>query len=215
VVQDGDYGYRYKHGRTGIHPFIAWNGELLGTLPMVHGTGEGPCEVIHFNSPTFPKEYRGRLLVTSWGDHRVESYILEPNGASVTATMEPLIQGGDSFRPVGLAMAADGSLYVSDWGSSSYNLNHKGRLWRIHPTRDFKAPALKEPYYLKPSQKQFASLSAGQLPQGKTFSEIALTSPDPFISHAALSNLPKKHISRALNAQVSRYGETRNIQPGK
>ena len=35
-------------------------------------------------------------------------------------------------------MAPDGSLYVSDWGSSSYNLNHKGRLWRIHPTRDFK-----------------------------------------------------------------------------
>ena len=121
----------------------------------------------------------------------MESYILKPNGASVTATMEPLIQGGDSFRPVGLAMAPDGSLYVSDWGSSSYNLNHKGRLWRIHPTRDFQAPALKEPDYLKPSQKQFAALSAGHLPQGKTFSEIALTSPDPFIRHAALSNLPR------------------------
>ena len=35
-----------------------------------------------------------------------------------------LIQGGDSFRPVGLAMAPDGSLYASDWGSSSYNLNY-------------------------------------------------------------------------------------------
>jgi len=215
VVQDGDYGYRYKHGRTGIHPFIAWNGELLGTLPMVYGTGEAPCEVIHFNSPTFPKEYRGRLLVTSWGDHRVESYILKPNGASVTASMEPLIQGGDSFRPVGLAMAPDGSLYASDWGSSSYNLNHKGRLWRIHPTRDFQAPALKEPDYLKPSQKQFTALSAGQLPQGKTFPEIALTSPDPFIRHAALSNLPKNPISKELHAHVARYSETRNIQPGK
>ena len=78
MVQDGDYGYRYKHGRTGIHPFIAWNGELLGTLPMVHGTGEAPCEVIHFNSPTFPRNTGGRLLATSWGDHRVESYILKP-----------------------------------------------------------------------------------------------------------------------------------------
>ena len=214
VVQDGDYGYRYKHGRTGIHPFIAWNGELLGTLPMVHGTGEGPCEVIHFNSPTFPKEYRGRLLVTSWGDHRVESYILKPNGASVTATMEPLVQGGDSFRPVGLAMAPDGSLYVSDWGSSSYSLNHKGRLWRIRPTRDFKAPALKEPDYLKPSQKQFSALTAGHLPEGKTFAEIALNNSDPFIRHAALSNFPEKPISRALHAHVSRYSESRNIKPG-
>ena len=112
-------------------------------------------------------------------------------------------------------MAPDGSLYVSDWGSSSYNLNHKGRLWRIHPTRDFQAPALKEPDYLKPSQKQFAALSAGHLPQGKTFSEIALTSPDPFIRHAALSNLPMKPISRELHAHVARYSETRNIQPGK
>ena len=214
VVQDGDYGYRYKHGRTGIHPFIAWNGELLGTLPMVHGTGEGPCEVIHFNSPTFPKEYRGRLLVTSWGDHRVESYILKPNGASVTASMEPLVQGGDSFRPVGLAMAPDGSLYVSDWGSSSYNLNHKGRLWRIRPTRDFKAPALKEPDYLKPSQKQFSALTAGHLPEGKTFAEIAINNSDPFIRHAALSNFPEKPISRALHAHVSRYSESRNIKPG-
>ena len=26
VVQNGDYGYRYKYGRTGIHPFLAWDG---------------------------------------------------------------------------------------------------------------------------------------------------------------------------------------------
>ena len=65
------------------------------------------------------------------------------------------------------------------------------------------------------SQKQFAALSAGHLPQGKTFSEIALTNPDPFIRHAALSNLPKKPISRELHAHVARYSETRNIQPGK
>lgn len=141
VVEGGDYGYRYKYGRSGIHPFLAWNGELLGTLPMVHGTGEGPCEVIHFDSPTFPAEYRGRLLVTSWGDQRVETYTLARKGTSVTAKMTPLVQGDDSFRPVGMAMGLDGNLYVSDWGSSSYNLNKMGRLWRIRPTRNFKAPA--------------------------------------------------------------------------
>ena len=214
VVQDGDYGYRYKHGRTGIHPFIAWNGELLGTLPMVHGTGEAPCEVLHFDSPIFPQEYRGRLLVTSWGDHRVETYQLKPKGASVTATMAPLIQGGDSFRPVGLAMAPDGSLYLSDWGSSSYNLNKMGRLWRIRPSKNFNAGPLKEPAQLKSATDRYTALTQGRIPNGASFSEIALKDPDPFIRHAALSNLPQNRISRELHAHVDFYSRSRNIQPG-
>ncbi len=42
IVSGGDYGYRYRNGRKGTHPFTAWNGEVPGTLPMVAGTGEAP-----------------------------------------------------------------------------------------------------------------------------------------------------------------------------
>ena len=35
VVEGGDYGYRFRNGRKGTHPFTSWNGELPGTLPMV------------------------------------------------------------------------------------------------------------------------------------------------------------------------------------
>ncbi len=42
IVQGGDYGYRFRNGRKGLHPFTAWNGELPGTLGMVAGTGEAP-----------------------------------------------------------------------------------------------------------------------------------------------------------------------------
>jgi putative membrane-bound dehydrogenase-like protein len=39
IVEGGDYGYRFRNGRKGVHPFTSWNGELPGTLPMVAGTG--------------------------------------------------------------------------------------------------------------------------------------------------------------------------------
>ena len=189
VVENGDYGYRYKFGRTGIHPFLAWDGELLGTLPMVHGTGEGPCEVIHFDSPTFPHEYRGRLLVTSWGDQRVETYTLMRKGTSVTAKMSPLIQGDDSFRPVGMAMAPDGNLYLSDWGSSSYNLNKKGRLWRIRPNENFEAKALTQPMHIRTDRQKLDALRNGETGKSNSIFNIALNDPDPFARHAALNSI--------------------------
>ena len=37
------------------------------------------------------------------------------------------------FRPVGLAVAPDGSLYFSDWVDESYNVHRKGRIWRLRP----------------------------------------------------------------------------------
>ncbi len=211
VVENGDYGYRYKFGRTGIHPFLAWDGELLGTLPMVHGTGEGPCEVIHLDSPTFPAEYRGRLLVTSWGDQRVETYTLSRKGTSVTARMAPLVQGDDSFRPVGMAMAPDGSLYVSDWGSSSYNLNKMGRLWRIRPSKNFKAGELSEPPHLRDDQKKLQALRKGKTKNGESIFKMALNDPDAFARHAALLSIESR---ATLPAHlVARIGKHRPSQP--
>jgi putative membrane-bound dehydrogenase-like protein len=131
IVEGGDYGYRFRNGRKGLHPFTAWNGELPGTLPMLAGTGEAPSGVVAYESDLLPEDYRGTLLVTSWGDHRIERYRPQPHGASLKATMEPVVQGGENFRPVGIAQAPDGSLYVSDWVDKSYPLHGKGRIWRI------------------------------------------------------------------------------------
>lgn len=131
IVEGGDYGYRFRNGRKGVHPFTAWNGELPGTLPMVAGTGEAPCTVLAYESDNLPSEYIGDLLVTSWGDHRLERYKLKPRGASFTAEMTPVITGGENFRPVGLALAPDGSLFFSDWVDKSYQLHGKGRVWRL------------------------------------------------------------------------------------
>ena len=131
IVEGGNYGYRFRNGRRGVHPFTAWNGELPGTLPMLAGTGEAPSGVLAYESDQLPRDYVGELLVTSWGDHRIERYHLEERGASFQAVTQAVITGGENFRPVGIAVAPDGSLFVSDWVLKDYNLHGKGRVWHI------------------------------------------------------------------------------------
>jgi putative membrane-bound dehydrogenase-like protein len=131
LVQGGNYGYRYRNGRKGVHPFTAWNGELPGTLPMVSGTGEAPSGVLAYESDQLPEDYVGELLLTSWGDHRIERHRLEPRGASFVSAPSNIVQGDENFRPVGIAAGPDGSLYVSDWVDKSYEVHGKGRVWRI------------------------------------------------------------------------------------
>ena len=122
VVPGGDYGYLYQYGRAGTHPLQAWNGELPGTLPMVCGTGEAPTAIV---------PHAGSLWVTSWGDHRIERYRLVPRGASYGAEREVVVQGDADFRPTGMAVAPDGSLYFGDWVLRDYPVHGKGRVWRL------------------------------------------------------------------------------------
>ncbi len=142
IVRGGDYGYRRWLGRRGLHPFTSWNGEIRGTLPMVAGTGEAPSGVVAYErnrslNPAalegsgLPDDLRGTLLVTSWGDHRIESYKLERRGASYHSVPRPIVVGDEMFRPVGMAVARDGSVYFSDWVDKEYNVHGKGRVWRL------------------------------------------------------------------------------------
>jgi putative membrane-bound dehydrogenase-like protein len=131
IIPGGDYGYRYRNGRKGLHPFTAWNGEIPGTLPMVAGTGEAPSGVLAYESDGLPEEYIGDLFATSWGDHRIDRFRLKPHGASFTSLAEPLIVGDENFRPVGIACAPDGGLYFTDWVKRDYTLHGNGRIWKI------------------------------------------------------------------------------------
>jgi putative membrane-bound dehydrogenase-like protein len=131
IIPGGDYGYRFRYGRKGTHPFQSWDGELPGTLGMVAGTGEAPSGVLAYESAGLPAEYRGDLLVTSWGDHTIERYSLVPRGASFAARMKTVVRGDDNFRPVAIATGPDGAVYFSDWVDKSYPVHGKGRIWRL------------------------------------------------------------------------------------
>ncbi len=136
IIRDGDYGFRFRNGRKGLHPFTAWDGEIPGTLPMVAGTGEAPSGIVAYESDGFPKEYVGDLLVGSWGDHRIDRFRLKPHGASFRSKTEPLIVGGENFRPVGLAVAPDGSLFCTDWVLRDYKVHSQGRVWRVSAVKE-------------------------------------------------------------------------------
>lgn len=170
VVETGDYGFQFRYGRSGRHPLQAWDGELPGTLPMMAGTGEAPCEITQYN---------GSLWVASWGHHRIESYRLSPVGASFRAQRETIVQGDESFRPVAFAEAPDGSLYFTDWVDRSYPVHGRGRVWRI---------AVRE----STETESWPPLNAFERQAAQARSRVdweAMNSDDPFLRQAAVAGL--------------------------
>ncbi|HEY2146717.1 MAG TPA: PVC-type heme-binding CxxCH protein, partial [Pirellulales bacterium] len=131
VVEGGDYGFRFRYGRKGTHPFDSWNGELPGTLPMASATGEAPAGLVCYLGNGLPRDFDGELIATSWGDHRIDCFTLTDHAATAWAKMSPLVTGDENFRPACIAIAPDGSLFVTDWVSKDYAVHGKGRLWHI------------------------------------------------------------------------------------
>lgn len=122
VMESGDYGFQFRFGRAGTNPLISWNGELPGTLGMEAGTGEAPCAVL---------PYQGKLLVTSWGENRLELFSADDPKKLDQISLKVPIQGDTMFRPVGLTAAPDGSFLMTDWVDRNYSAHSKGRLWKI------------------------------------------------------------------------------------
>jgi putative membrane-bound dehydrogenase-like protein len=192
-VEGGDYGYQYRYGRSGRHPFQSWDGQLPGTLPMVTGVGEAPCKVLSYESDGLPREYLGSLLVASWADHRVERYDPEARGASYSAKLKPFVVGGEDFRPVGIAVAPDGSLFVSDWVKRDYNLHGHGAIWHIRWRDAPKADRPKDAKHgLMSSHRPLRDAAARELAastEGRAFLHQQLTSKDVRVRTAGLTAL--------------------------
>lgn len=131
IVPGGDYGYRYRYGRTVDHPFVSWFGQIPGTLPPVCLVGEAPTGLLQVKGNALSPELQGELLGCTWTEHGVQRYPLTAKGTSFTSKPEWLLRGGYSFRPSGIAEAPDGSLLISDWADSSYDVHGKGRVWRV------------------------------------------------------------------------------------
>ncbi len=131
VVEGGNYGYQFRYGRSGLHPFVAWDGELPGTLPMVAGTGEAPSGLLWCAALGWPEEYGTSLISTSWGDNSLETFPLEARGISFKAERKVFARGDASFRPVAMAAGKDGTVYITDWADKEYAVHRKGRIWRL------------------------------------------------------------------------------------
>ncbi|MCA9039774.1 MAG: hypothetical protein KDA65_05430, partial [Planctomycetaceae bacterium] len=128
IVEGGDYGYQRQYGSESHHPFVCWNGELRGTLPMVHPVGEAPCGVAAFGQG---------VLAASWGEHHIAFYPLKSNGAGYTTNPIQLVKGSRYFRPACIApnpaetREQVKSWYLTDWVDGRYNVHGYGRVWKL------------------------------------------------------------------------------------
>lgn len=122
VVEGGDYGFQYVYGSAPVHPFVCWEGQLRGTLGMIHPSGEGPCAVVGLG---------GGVMVPSWSNHCIDYYPLRWQGATLQAQRIELLRGSDMFRPTGMVRKNDREYYFADWVSPSYELHGMGRLWKL------------------------------------------------------------------------------------
>ncbi|MCP5559741.1 MAG: c-type cytochrome [Verrucomicrobiaceae bacterium] len=126
IVEGADYGFQWVYGSAPVHPFVAWNGELRGTLGMIHPSGEGPCAVA---------ELGGGVLIPSWSNHCIDYFPLQRQGAGYTSHRIELLRGSDFFRPTCMTQGRDGAYYFNDWVFSSYPIHGRGRLWKLEIDR--------------------------------------------------------------------------------
>ncbi len=183
VIAGADYGFQWVYGSAPVHPFVAWNGELRGTLPMIHPTGEGPCAVV---------EVGGGVMVPSWSNHRIDYFPLERKGAGYASQRIEVLRGGEYFRPVCIAPGPEGAFYLTDWAFSSYELHGRGRLWKLEID-----PALatwRKPSFDPPND---AANLASSLREGKSYFPTDqlfkyAQGNDAYLSDAALTALARE-----------------------
>ena len=183
VVEGADYGFQWVYGSAPVHPFVAWNGELRGTLGMVHSSGEGPCAVV---------ELGGGVLIPSWSDHSIDYFPLTRKGAGYTSERIPLVKGSDFFRPVCMAQGPDGAFYLTDWVFSSYPIHGRGRLWKLEIE--------KQPWIAEKQPETPEAALAKKLREGRETPEVAelLTlarGSDKYLADAALTALSRSKLS--------------------
>ncbi|MFK5923087.1 MAG: c-type cytochrome [Verrucomicrobiota bacterium] len=189
IVEGGEYGFQRAYGKEAHHPFVCWNGELRGTLPMLYPSGEAPCGV----------QALGQGLVgLTWGDHRVDFYPLERKGMGFQTRRVVLVEGGRYFRPVCLTRgkAVDGRMvfYMTDWVKDDYVLHGKGRLWKMEIDLAEAAPWLGKGASQEPDEMTLRAAKLRDGSHGLTRAGMLklASDKDPYLAQAALMGLARE-----------------------
>ena len=111
--------------------------------PHDHGS-TALCGLSYYDADHFPPGYRGRLFLGNVVTNRINSDLLQWEGATPHAREQPdfLVSHDPWFRPVDIQLGPDGALYVADFynriiGHYEVPLDHagrdrtSGRIWRI------------------------------------------------------------------------------------
>ena len=203
VIPGGDYGYQSRYGGSGIHPYLAWNGELPGTLPYAVGLGEAPSGLLDAGTAALPADYHGQLLSSIWEESRIVCIKLSPRGVSVGGQAAVLVEGGEGFRPVAFATDRKGAIYFTDWVLRDYPNHGKGRIWKLAARPDVAVVKPRPPYasFLPdPAGNPLREMYVGNGLAGERLL-TGLRSADPFLRQAAVTTLAQPaHHPLALKA---------------
>ena len=151
VMEGGNYGYLdeltgegWRKKRPGMHENVSlrhWHLNDPGVVPNVVQTGAGaPTGITVYEGRLLPRAYWDQVIHCESGVNVVRAYPVKDSGAGYAGqSLEMMKSRKDrSFRPVDVAVAPDGSLFVSDWydsvvGGFQQRDIVKGRLYRIAP----------------------------------------------------------------------------------
>lgn len=151
VMEFGNYGYQdemtgagWTARRTNMEkeiPFRHWHLNDPGVVPNVLQTGAGsPSGLTVYEGNLLPEVFYGQMIHAEPGNNVVRSYPIENNGAGYKATIVNILQAEKNqwFRPIDVATAPDGSLFVADWydpgvGGHQVGDVNRGRIYRIAP----------------------------------------------------------------------------------
>ncbi len=132
VFDGGRYGYQTPESSR------HWAEELPGMIPKIVGTGNGsPAGIFVYEGNSLPHQYFGGVLQIDAGTHQINFHPLARHGSAFRSDYNILLKGSDDwFRPIDLATAPDGSLYVCDWydagvGGNRFSDQTTGRIYRL------------------------------------------------------------------------------------
>ncbi len=151
ILEYGNYGYRdeltgagneaRRTGSSDVVPHRHWHQHDPGVVPNLLITGAGsPTGVTAYEGRLLPSAFWDQVLATDAGPGVLRGIVTEKHGAGYTARMIDIFKGERDkwVRPVDVAVAPDGSLFVSDWYDPVIGWNRqqdliRGRIFRIAP----------------------------------------------------------------------------------
>ena len=151
IMEGGNFGYLdeltgegWRKKRPGMHKNVSlahWHLNDPGVVPNVIQTGAGaPTGITVYEGRLLPKKYWDQLIHCESGVNVVRSYPVRDHGAGYKADSIDMMKSvkDRSFRPVDVAVAPDGSIFISDWydpiiGGLAQRDITRGRLYRISP----------------------------------------------------------------------------------
>jgi glucose/arabinose dehydrogenase len=142
VVPNGDYGWPVANGDRRLDPDFGAGNEAraAASIPPSHGFAahNAPLGIVFLRSTRQPESFRGRALVAlhgSWNRTRKDGYEVVSLAWSDDGTIREedfltgfLVDDEVIGRPVDVAEAADGTIFVSD--------DYAGAIYRVVPSEE-------------------------------------------------------------------------------